>query len=569
MNRALSRLRTSADSGFTLIEVMVALIIFALVITSTTALLTSSLRGLALGRADTVGKNLTQEGMEKLRNLPFFVSATIAGGSPDLFDQYYWKTSNSAATVNTTGFVPAGGARSVVDGDPAAGAFYRTVVPQVSTEPRYADYSQRIAVQLLQEDGSLLANPVFDSTSIDVAGKQPATLVATTVTTAWRAGGKVRRFSLLTRIADGDVRAPVVTLQARLSALRVSGLLPSNRELLVEAGVLNLDGSLSSSTVSSASATGAQGTVANGPSFTGATAGYNAPPTGSVATVNASSGSLSDGSVVTQIANTRTENVAASTDGGQPTTATSAAPVTATMFGNGNGSLAMTADNRPDTTSTLKLSSSPMIRLDAPSCGGSCPAVQGTGYLASVGGGAHTATASTTASLAGTLKLLPTTFAPEGLLQLSVGPATLTCTSQATASPVSRVTASFTASLTYFRVDPVSGVAAYSSPVALSLSASTPAGAADPLSTIPLATTKVRTADAFGPDLFLRDYIQDWSSLTPSGVAGATQLGNGGKSVSVNVPGFFTLSSKPLRAETESALGFQFGAGTCTAGDVR
>lgn len=560
------RPRRSSDDGFTLVEVMVSMMIFALIITSTTGVLLSSLRGLMQGRLDTLGKSLTQEGMEKVRNLPYFVSATVANGSPDLFDRYYVNTTSLAASNAATGFVAdSSTARDTAKGDPVSGPFYRTVLSPISSDPKFSRFSQRIAVQLLDDSGAVVTSPSFDSASTGTAGKQPASLVAVTVTTLWTsAQGKPGKYSLYTRVADSDIRQPIVTLQGRISPLSISGMLSGSRELQVEVGDVNLDGSLSSSTVASGTGQAGFAAIANGDRRDGAKDSVAAPPTATRASTTGVSQTLYDsGNPVGQLSNTRLDNLGASVDGGQPGAGTSTSPVTARMYGGGFGNYALTADIAADTSSRLRLTPGvPILRLYAPSCGGSCETVRGTGYLTSVGGGTHSATAALGMATSGTFQLLPTSFAPDGLLQFTFSSATLTCSSSVTASPVASVGATYSAQLRYWTGS------AYSSWINLGISSTTPATATDPLAGIPLATTQVGT-DSAGQPLYLANYVQAWGSLTRAALNENTKIATGGTTASVTLPGFLTIATVPLRSETDSTFALQMGGATCTAGDVR
>ena len=66
--------RIRGQLGLTLVETMAALLVFALVTLGTFPLLASALRGGNLSRSGTVGKNLAQEALERIRGLPYFVS---------------------------------------------------------------------------------------------------------------------------------------------------------------------------------------------------------------------------------------------------------------------------------------------------------------------------------------------------------------------------------------------------------------------------------------------------------------------------------------------------------------
>ena len=73
------------EAGFSMIEVMVAILVFGLITVGMTPLLLSSLRGSALARTQTAGKNVVSEAMERVRGLPFF--DTAAGR--DVLDLYF------------------------------------------------------------------------------------------------------------------------------------------------------------------------------------------------------------------------------------------------------------------------------------------------------------------------------------------------------------------------------------------------------------------------------------------------------------------------------------------------
>jgi Tfp pilus assembly protein PilV len=563
------------EDGLTLIEVVTALMIFGFLIAGTSALTLSGIRGLAVSRMDTVGKNLTQERLEKMRNLPFFVSATITGGSPDLFDKYYVNTTTAAATTSSSGFVSGASARDTANGDPATGPFYRTIcqqpVPPATTTPcnvaggdtRFAAYTQRVTMQLLNGDGSVISNPSFDSASTGTAGLQPTAIVGVTVTTLWRAASTPKKYSIYSKITDTSSKAPVVTLQARMSALRFTGQLPQQRELLLEAGVIDLNGSLSSSTAASATATGVHANIDSGTAQAGATDFIAAPP-------NATHGSVLGGSFQTQdalmnakvadVSGSGVANVGASTLNGNPSAGTSAAPVTASLFGggsgDGNGSFALTADNEPSNPRLQLIG--PVAQLYTQGCGTSCAAVTGTGYLASTSGATHSATANVQASMTGILKLFPTQFAPDGVVQVTVTSTSLslTCTSKAGSSPPASATASYGAVVKYWNGTTYSQVA---------LNQLTPA---DPLTTDILSTQV--GVDPSGNALYLSDYVQGWSSLTAPGLIAATKLTTSKTSVSTTFPGFLSIQSATMRTtDPTSTFGVQLGAATCTAGDLR
>ena len=73
------------DRGFSLVEVMAALTVFAIMTVGITPLLVSSLRGSNLSRSFTRSKNLASEALERIRGLPYFDT----GAGRDVLDLYF------------------------------------------------------------------------------------------------------------------------------------------------------------------------------------------------------------------------------------------------------------------------------------------------------------------------------------------------------------------------------------------------------------------------------------------------------------------------------------------------
>lgn len=533
------------------------MLIFAIVAVASLGFITTSLTATALSRTETVAKNLNQERLERMRNLPYFQHANVST-VPDLLDTYYTSTSASAASTASDGFVATGGARDTAKGDPAAGPFYR----RVFAAPGPLGFTQRVTAQFMADATTVMPAPVFVSTSTGPIGLPPSPTVSVRVTSLWSApDGKQRRFTLESQIADAAAKFPLVTLQARLSMLRVAGVLPGPQELLAEAGVLNLDGSLSTTAVSSAKAQGAFASVADGPREDGANGSVAAPPSKSLTVASVGAKSLITTSEVAAFSGTSVTNLAVSSDAGQPAAGTAATRINAVLQGNGLGNGYFRASNRPDTTSRLGLTGPAVIATDA-GCGASCNAVRASGHVTSLGGASHSATAGLTGSVKGTVALLPTVTAPEGLIQLTLSSFSLSCISAAASSPPGSVTLEYAGTLTHRTYDPLTKAYGYRTPIAISSTNSS-----DPLADVDLQT--IVGVDAAGSILRLADYVQSWSSLSSTAITGFTVLAGNGTAASINVPGIFTFDSKPLRAEADSSVGVQLGAASCVAGDIR
>lgn len=77
------------EDGFTLVELMVALLIFSIATVGIVPLLAASLHGSAIARSYTVNKNFAQEAMERLRGLPYYVSYASQNQRVDVLDLYF------------------------------------------------------------------------------------------------------------------------------------------------------------------------------------------------------------------------------------------------------------------------------------------------------------------------------------------------------------------------------------------------------------------------------------------------------------------------------------------------
>lgn len=86
------------DEGFTLVEVVVALLIFAVAAQSLAYSLISSAVASTRARSQTTVKNLAQQRIEAMRTLPFHVDAQN-GPYVDLLDLYYHDDAGAADSL--------------------------------------------------------------------------------------------------------------------------------------------------------------------------------------------------------------------------------------------------------------------------------------------------------------------------------------------------------------------------------------------------------------------------------------------------------------------------------------
>jgi prepilin-type N-terminal cleavage/methylation domain-containing protein len=90
-----------SSRGMSLVEVLVALMVFTIATLGVMPLLASSIRGADTSRAGTVGKNIVVEAMERARGLPFHVSHAADAGDVDLLDFYYPSSAGASGGVYT------------------------------------------------------------------------------------------------------------------------------------------------------------------------------------------------------------------------------------------------------------------------------------------------------------------------------------------------------------------------------------------------------------------------------------------------------------------------------------
>ena len=216
-----------------------------------------------------------------------------------------------------------------------------------------------------------------------------------------------------TEMGDVAPGAPLVTLQARASALRIAstvGLDVDQTDVLLESGVVNIDGSLSSGTSAASSATGGYASLTPGTRVTRATRTASAPADVAAGSSfdNNSHDLLWQGELVARVPHSAVSGVAAKTSFGEPIAGTSGTPVSATS----RDAIDMRFTNLP----TLD----PVFGLDNPALYAARQiAVEGTeqanstAYAGSAGGTAHSTSVGLTANTS-TVQVLQTTVRHRG-----------------------------------------------------------------------------------------------------------------------------------------------------------
>lgn len=187
-----------SERGLTLIETMAALTIFALLLLGVTPIIASSLRGAGLSRTYTFGKNLTQEAMERVRGLPYLVTAP----DQDVLDLYFpnmgagYSAGKFTTTCTRTSSTPTPSAALACPPDNPDGS---SQLPDEYTMTFEAEFVQPAA-----SGGEEVYNAVlpsgYDSSTADSTA--PSDLLRMTITTTWTHGAKDAEFKLTTLLGE-------------------------------------------------------------------------------------------------------------------------------------------------------------------------------------------------------------------------------------------------------------------------------------------------------------------------------------------------------------------------------
>jgi len=547
-----------------MVEVIVAIALLGIFSAAAAPLLISALRASVVAKLDTTAKNLSQERFELMRNLPFRIAYDATSPtSKDLLDSYYPNRAAPSGGFTTPGYVTTQARRT---GEPTAGPFYRTVVTQTLADTLYTQY---IAVQfLVPTTRAPIAPPTGYNTS-SINDSPPSNLVGITVVTEWRAGNLSKRYTVFSELGDVPPIVPLVTLQARATALKVTTTLGAGPtvDLDLEAGVVNLDGGIANGVTSAASATGGFASLTPGGRVDGAQRTAQAPPDVAAGTTNDLAVHDLDfgGETVARVPRSDATGVTAKTIGGEPVLGTSASPIGAGVYGSADLFFNSRA-NLPD--SALGLDENDPIAW-IPANGGTLQA-RATAYAGSVGGGSHSGTVGLAASTE-VVNILPTDFAPAGLIQARLTASTLTCSSTGT---VLASTPTYSAQVRLWKYTPffaglplAGGTSGYTAWTALSS-----AQVADPLATVSLTPGPggYLVGVNSGRAVYLGEYLSSMTSQTASSLAAAKATTATGRGLETKLPAMVSFSTVPLRdGEDLSNVNVSLGVFGCIAEDNR
>jgi len=597
VDRLLTRVRQAEepDAGFTLIEMVVALIVFALVAQGLAGVLIGSARGQLYARNDNGAKGLTQQRIDAMRSLPYHVDAQN-GPFVDLLDMYFPNALATSTTIPLPDLV-SGNATGTYSASPAAtadllpGPYYKVTIPGSALGPDDARYTQVIYTQFLHADNPA-ASPL-PSTSIPStynnatvgADQPPSPIIGVTVVTSWSNSGQTHKFTTFTEIASQGTDATLVVAQAKSAAMLLQTQDRAGNSIIATVGGVTVNGTLSNGSRAGADATAASivdtdPTLSVG-SITGAKGSAAAP-------VDVANGTLSDSNNYAigsgfdcggwgAFGHTTYSNLGASVSGGLPVAPVGADATTSSLQvssglvasgGSACGGLWFT--NQVDSTvvpdASLGLSSAnPMVRIADAS--GSGPTVTGGAdvYTGTATGAAGAVAATSSASMNTWLKVFPglpfvtgTPTLPSGypalsgslgLVNLYLTTAQLACTSADTIGTSS-------AALTY------SGYVVWYTTAgwqhaAFNWSSASPT--TDPLAVVNLSAPV--TVDGTGAPVPLSSYI--------TSITGATAItgDNGGLK---SIEGAVSLGTVPtLTSSPGTTIGIELGQLSCVAQDNR
>lgn len=578
--------RVAGSDGFTLIEIMVALVIVGLISAALVPVLIVTAKASSFASLNTVAKNLAQQRIESMRNLPFYVAYQNTGPNGqfyDVLDDYYANVSTSTVTFpsGATGtWVQSG---TGANGTPT-GPYYQVTFNSIPGSP---GFSQVVYTQFLTAaqpvpapvSATLLAN--YNSA---VAGQDspPSLLLGVTVVTSWRWNGASHKDSTFTEIAANGNNDTLIASQAHLTALSVASTDSAGNQLTGTVGQVQLNGSVANTSSASAQALAAALNQSNGASLTGASGTVVSPPNASLSVPPGSQGTVGGYSPCGwgAMGPTQLTNLSSTTAGGLPAApsnvgsgSTPAAVVEADLKANNGGSCAgfrfsNNATGAAEADPTLQLSSTaPMVQVvDAT---GNGPEVSAKGAINALNspGASGAVYASTEVDFATGVAVFPgLPFVPtgsmtcgsgtqacgSGLVNVFLTKATMSCQSNASTAAV----ASYAGYLTYW-VQPTSSSPSGWHTVPLSWSSAS-GPATDPLAAVNLAQT-VTTYN--GSPVPLSAYINSWST-------GRTiTQGSSGESTIPSVVAITTANTR--YGDSSSAIGLQLGTLSCQAVDNR
>lgn len=571
------------DDGFTVIEILAALAVLAIATTAAVPLYVSGLRASVASKFETQAKNLAQERLESMRNLPFYV---ISSKSPadsscwtnpartnplnaagavecdykDLLDTYYRSAIQQPSSASTGGYVATSALRSADEiAAGLAAPFYRFVVNPV---PNFQNgrFSQVILTQFLNASRQILTPGATYNTQNSNTDFPPSRLVGVTILTRWAIGARTYKYELFSQIAEGATEPTTVTLQAEAIALRLrtGADLTNSVQIETDAGISRAGGALAGGATASTFAQGAWAALTPGSRIDGKYATAAAPPSST-----SSGGSTGTNYLVTGTPQYNAVAIAGTETGGNVTAGIvnqqPSVPISAPGINMSRGSLLKASaasdlefrNSAPGSATGMPSldTNSPMVWTKG---GGASNTADGQTYLKSESGAGHYAQSGAAAAIQ-QVKFLPTSFAPDGLIQVQLLSSSISC--KTTGTSTVGTLATFSLQVKYF-----TSAGIYQT---VDFTAGAPTSLPDPAAIIVNSS----------PEYRLSQYVRNWSVLP-----GATPtIGGGGNSVSSSLDGIFRMTTRNTRpdqtdpplSDDASQISASIGILSCIAEDKR
>jgi prepilin-type N-terminal cleavage/methylation domain-containing protein len=202
------------EGGLSLVEMMVALTIFAIITVGIAPLLASSIRGTSITRSRTVAKNVATEAMERIRGLPFFqsVQGQTTPTRRDVLDLFF---PDRNAGFNAAGLPANTFTTTCTSTPPPAGTRELVACPKNIPE----GYSVRFVAAFVKPGATPPVPQTFTveppsqnyNWSLTSTENPPTELLRMSITVSWTYGGDPQSFSLSSLIGQRTVSAETIS----------------------------------------------------------------------------------------------------------------------------------------------------------------------------------------------------------------------------------------------------------------------------------------------------------------------------------------------------------------------
>lgn len=554
-NRRFGKL--GSQEGFTIIELVAAMAVFALAAGFVLTVLVAGIRTAGFGRDRTVAKELNREKLEEMRRLPFYIQhgdgqECVPEVKVDLLDQYF---PNLDAPRYSS----------------ADDSFTRTIDPV----PGFPGYSMTIKSQFidapadpsggLQEFEVLTPDASYDCTS-STSDTPPSRTLRAEVTIVWGANDQ-HEFTLSTFLGEGRLGDVEVQGSASTTLVKIDGAFRDSSALIAEAGISSVSLFVGNTVSSRADFLAARAQIIDASGgiaeALGARVVLGAPPNAGPTTITDGAGGSLDypssgpvivpGAVTFGPGQSKDVEVAA---GSGPLKGLGSLRLRHDKGDLDSGDIGLTATNEVSALDGRDLDTTkPFVRLQKIG-GPTKPAILATDCTE----GLTTVTCESVGSMA-ELRLVPVTYLPAGnatdgyLVTLSFDTLRVEAVASREQTGGSAI-AEFSGTLRYWEWDTDQTPSAY---VLETVSISSSGGGALP-SDADLGNICVRANLLGACNAHLGDYILTWSSLS----GGITDVGADHRNATASLDGVVRITTQPTDLVLPSS-GFILKTGTLSA----